>query len=493
MTTPEVHDWQMFVDGAARPAASGATYITTDPYTGAAWARVPDGDASDVDAAVTAAQAAMDGPWGAMQGTERARLLRRLAELITRDADRLADLESRDNGKLLREMSGQLKALPEWYHFFAGHADKLGGEVIPTGRSNYLCYTQREPVGVVGAIVPWNSPLLLLTWKAAPALAVGCTLVVKPSDYTPVSTLAFADLVREAGFPPGVFNVVTGRGAEVGKALSSHPGISKIAFTGSTEVGREVAVAAARNLNGALLELGGKSAQIVFADADLELAANGVIAGIFAATGQTCIAGSRILVQAEVHDELVDRVVERARRIKMGDPRDPATEMGPVSNAAQFDRILAFLASAEKEGATIAYGGRAAPDLGGLFVEPTVLTGTRPGMRVVEEEIFGPVAAFMPFTDEAEAVKLANDSDFGLAGAVWTQNVQKAHRVAAKIQAGSVWINAYRTVAPGAPFGGYKSSGLGRENGLATMLEYTETKTVWVELTGVPRDPFTLG
>ncbi|WP_431236227.1 aldehyde dehydrogenase (plasmid) [Mycolicibacterium psychrotolerans] len=493
MTAPEVHDWQMFIDGAARPATSGATYISTDPYTGADWARVPDGDASDVDAAVTAAQAALDGRWGAMQGTERARLLRRLAELIARDAERLADLESRDNGKLLREMAGQLKALPEWYYFFAGHADKLGGEVIPTGKSNYLCYTQHEPVGVVGAIVPWNSPLLLLAWKAAPALAVGCTLVVKPSDYTPVSTLAFAELVREAGFPPGVFNVVTGQGPAVGQALSSHPGIGKIAFTGSTQVGRQVAIAAARNLNGALLELGGKSAQIVFADADLALAANGVIAGIFAATGQTCIAGSRILVQADVHDELVDRVVERARRIKMGDPRDPATEMGPVSNAAQFDRILSYIASARDDGATVAHGGRAAPDLGGLFVEPTVLTGTRPGMRVVDEEIFGPVAAFMPFTDEAEAVKLANDSDFGLAGAVWTQNVQKAHRVAAKIKAGSVWINAYRTVAPGAPFGGYKSSGLGRENGLATMLEYTETKTVWVELTGVPRDPFTLG
>jgi (Z)-2-((N-methylformamido)methylene)-5-hydroxybutyrolactone dehydrogenase len=493
MTDTQIRDWRLPAGDAARPANSGATYLSTDPYTGRPWARVPDCDTSDVDDAVAAAEAAFAGGWATTQGSERARLMRRLAELIARDAAELADLESRDNGKLLREMLAQLRALPEWYYYFAGCADKLGGEVVPTGRSNYLCYTQYEPVGVVGAIVPWNSPLLLMTWKVAPALAAGCTLVVKPSDYTPVSTLAFARLVREAGFPDGVFNVVTGNGPAVGKALAAHGGVAKIAFTGSTAVGRQVAVAAAGNLRSSLLELGGKSPQVVFADADLDVAANGIISGIFAATGQTCMAGSRVLVQREVHDEVVARVTARARDIRLGDPRHPSTEMGPVSNQGQFDKIMSFLASAEKDGAAIACGGRARQDLGGLFIEPTVLTGTRPGMRVVEEEIFGPVASFMSFGDEDEAVALANDSEFGLAAGVWTQNVHRAHRVARRLRAGSVWVNAYRTAAPGVPFGGYKSSGIGRENGAASVLEYTETKSVWVELTGQSRDPFVLG
>ncbi|QUQ64711.1 aldehyde dehydrogenase [Kutzneria sp. CA-103260] len=489
-TTPLELD--LYVNGERRPANSGARYESRDPYRDEVWATAPDGDASDVDDAVAAARAALDGPWGATTGSDRARLLRRLADLIERDADRLADLESRDNGKLVREMAGQARVLVSWYHYFAGVAETMAGEVVPAGRNDFLVYTRHEPVGVVGAIVPWNSPLLLMTWKVAPALAAGCTLVVKPSDHTPVATLVFADLVQEAGFPPGVFNVVTGNGPAVGQALAGHPGVDKVAFTGSTGVGREVATAAARNLNGALLELGGKSAQVIFADADLDAATNGVIAGVFAATGQTCMAGSRVLVHRSVHDELVKRVVHRAETIKLGDPREADTEMGPVANRVQYEKVLGFLTSATADCATVACGGRPA-GLGGLFVEPTVLTDTRPGMRVVDEEVFGPVVCVLPFDDEDDAVKLANETPFGLAGSVWTKDVHRAHRVAGRLKAGTVWINAYRAVAPGVPFGGYKISGIGRENGTDAVREYTETKAVWVELTGNTRDPFKLG
>lgn len=489
----ELRQFRMLIGGKAVGAASGATFESHNPYTGQPWALVPDGGPADVDAAVAAARAALNGEWGSMTGFERAALLRRLGDLVAANADWLARLEVNDSGKLYREMIGQLNGLGGWYQYFAGLADKIEGRQIPSPNPNYLIYTRREPVGVVAAITPWNSPLLLMTWKVAPALAAGCTVVIKPSEHAPVSTLGFAELIEQAGFPAGVVNVVTGLSRETGAALAAHPGVDKVAFTGSTATGRAVARAAAENINKVTLELGGKSPQVVFADADLAAAANGIVAGVFAATGQTCMAGSRLIVHQDVHDELVRLVAQRAARIKLGDPNGTDTEMGPVANGPQYQKVLGYLEKAKAEGATIAYGGVADTELGGLFVKPTVLTGITPESTVYKEEVFGPVLAALTFTDEDEAIKLANDTPYGLAGAVWTKDVHRAHRVAARIKAGSVWINAYRVVAPSVPFGGFKHSGLGRENGIHAIDEYLEEKAIWVELTGGTRDPFTLG
>jgi acyl-CoA reductase-like NAD-dependent aldehyde dehydrogenase len=485
----QLESFDLFIDGRCVPAISGKTFATIDPYTRQAWANVPDADSNDIDLAVAAARRALSGPWGTMSGFARAKLIRRLGELIAANAEPLARMEVRDSGKLYREMIFQLRYLPEWFNYYAGLADKLEGRTIPTDKSNFFVYTRRLPVGVVAAITPWNAPMMLMAMKLAPALSAGCTFVLKPSEHAPASTLAFAKLVEEAGIPAGVFNVVTGLDRGLGAHLASHPGVNKVVFTGSTATGRLVAQAAASQLNGVILELGGKSPQVVFEDADIAAAANGVIAGIFAAVGQTCMAGSRLIAHRSIVDDLVKRIVERAQTIRLGDPQDEATEMGPMSNLPQYLRVCEFLKSAKEEGATVATGGVDEPS-NGWFIKPTVLTGLTPNMRVVKEEIFGPVLCVLPFDTEDEAIAMANDTEYGLAGSVWTQNIQRAHRVSDKLRAGTVWVNSYRAVSPSVPFGGFGSSGVGRENGIESILDFMETKAVWVELSGATRDPF---
>ncbi|MFF1398827.1 aldehyde dehydrogenase [Streptomyces sp. NPDC058287] len=490
-------EYSMLIDGEWLEAADGARYDSINPYTGKVWARIPAGRPGDVERAVRAARNALDhGAWGRLNGVERAALMRRLAALVEANAPALAAVETTDNGKLLRETRFQAEALAGWLYYYAGLADKIHGRTIPSDKPGFLVYTRREPVGVVGAITPWNSPLLLLMWKLAPALAAGCPLVVKPADQTSASTLELGRLFAEAGFPPGVFNVVTGVGAECGKALVRSPGVDKIAFTGSTAAGIDVMKGAADNLTQVSLELGGKSPNIVFADADLDAVQNGVIAGIFAASGQTCIAGSRLFVHESVAEALVERLVERARSIVIGDPMAAATEMGPVALTSQLDSILGYIETGRSEGATLVTGGaRPSPqEVGdGYFVQPTIFTGVRNDMRIAREEIFGPVLSVLTFKDEDDVIAQANDSDFGLAAGIWTNDIRRAHRVADALRVGTVWVNSYRAVSFTSPFGGYKMSGLGRENGVDALDEYLETKTVWVELAGQSRDPFRMG
>jgi (Z)-2-((N-methylformamido)methylene)-5-hydroxybutyrolactone dehydrogenase len=470
-----------YIGGAWSAPSSGEHFESLNPASLEVLYTAARGNAEDVDRAVTAARRAFeDARWRDLSQTGRGRLLRRLAELIGENAEELARLESRDNGKLLREMRGQMAGLPEYYHYYAGLADKIHGDVVPTSDRRMLNYTMREPLGVVGAITPWNSPLTLTTSKLAPALCVGNTVVLKPSEHTSASVLRLVELVEEAGFPPGVVNVVTGFGAEAGQALVDHPQLAKISFTGSTGTGARIAAATAQRFIGSTLELGGKSPNIIFDDANVGNAAMGVIAGIFAAAGQTCIAGSRVFAQKPIYDELLERVTERARTIRIGDPLDDASELGPLAFEDQRNKVAAYVELGRSEGATVLTGGRPPADLTGYFYEPTVLTDVHNDMRVVREEIFGPVVAVMPFEDEAEVLRLANDTEFGLAAGVWTTNLARAHRMAARLEAGTVWVNTYRAMSPMSPRQGFKNSGVGVEHGTETIKEYTRLKSVWV-------------
>jgi aldehyde dehydrogenase (NAD+) len=477
--------YQTYIDGKWVDAASGKVFPTYDPYTGEAWANIPECDARDVEGAVEAAYRAFEtGPWPQMTPTARGKALRRIASLIEKHAEHLAETEVRDNGKLISEMLAQTKYLPEWFYYYGGLADKIQGAVVPVDRADHFNYILREPIGVCGFITPWNSPLMLTGWKLAPALAAGCTVVIKPSEYTSASILEFMRLViQEADIPPGVVNVVTGYGAVAGEPLVTHPKVAKIAFTGGTSTGARVNELAAKTFKKVSLELGGKSPNIVFDDCVLDDAVSGAISGIFAATGQTCIAGSRLLVQETIHDAFVEKLVAMAGQAKLGDPALFETQVGPVTTPPQYQKVLSYIDIAKGEGATCVLGGGAAgkEDGGGTyFVKPTIFTGVDNKMRIAQEEVFGPVLSVIKFKDEEDAVRIANDIAYGLGAGVWTQSVRRAHTMARRIKAGTVWVNTYRAVSFTMPFGGYKASGLGRENGIETIDGYLQSKSVWI-------------
>jgi aldehyde dehydrogenase (NAD+) len=484
----------MYIDGKYVDSASGKWFDSYNPYTGEPWAQIAQGTAEDADRAVRAAHKAFtEGPWPQLSASQRGLLLHKLGELVARDARKLAETEVRDNGKLIAEMQGQLNYLPQWYYYFGGLADKIQGAVIPLDKKGFFNFTRHEPLGVVGAITPWNSPLLLAAWKLAPALAAGNTVVIKPSEFTSASTLEFVKLFEEAGFPPGVVNVVTGFGKDVGTPLVEHPLVKKIAFTGSDATGRAINELAAKTFKRVSLELGGKSPNIVFADAKIEDAVNGAVSGIFAATGQTCIAGSRLLLQESIHDAFMEKLLALAKTARMGDPMSLDTQVGPVTTRPQYEKVLGYIDIAKKEGAKLLLGGGAAtrPECGkGWFVEPTVFAGVNNKMRIAQEEVFGPVLSVIKFKDEEEALAIANDVRFGLGSGVWTSDIGRAIRMSERIQAGTVWVNTYRAVSYLSPFGGYKDSGLGRENGMDAMREYLQVKSVWINTGAVTGNPF---
>ncbi len=475
----------VFIGGQWRAPSSGETYATINPATEEESARVAKGDERDIDLAVQAARRAFDqGPWPKMTAAERARVLWKLGDLIMANLDEMARLESINTGKTLFD-SGKVE-LPfaaEVFRYYAGWTTKIHGETLNL-REGAFTFTLRQPLGVVGAIVPWNFPFLLASWKIAPALAAGNTVVLKPASLTPLTALRFAELTAEAGLPEGVFNVVPGPGGKVGMALVRHPGVDKIAFTGSTEVGKSIMREAAGTLKRVSLELGGKSPNIVFADADLEAAGRGALNGIFYNKGEVCAAGSRLLVEERVHDEFVEKLVERAKGLRVGDPLDKATRMGPVVSKQQLETVMSYIEAGKREGARLAAGGERAPvgNGRGYFLQPTIFTGVSGSMKIAREEIFGPVLSVIPFKSVEEGIARGNETFYGLAAAVWTRDVAKALRAARAIRAGTVWVNAYNLYDAALPFGGFKESGFGRELGQAGMDLYTEVKSVWVDL-----------
>lgn len=483
--------FQLYIDGAF--CDGEASFESLDPATGTAWAQMPEAREAEVDRAVGSAHKALyDGPWSKMTATQRGKLLYKLADLVAANASRLAELETRDTGKIIRETSAQIAYVAEYYRYYAGIADKIEGSYLPIDKPDMEVWLRREPVGVVAMVVPWNSQLFLSAVKVGPALAAGCTLVLKASEDGPAPLLEFARLVHEAGFPPGVVNVITGFGPSCGAALGRHPRIAHVAFTGGPETARHVVRNSAENLASTSLELGGKSPFIVFADADLESAANAQVAGIFAATGQSCVAGSRLIVERSVKDRFIAILKRKAEAVRIGSPLDMATEVGPLATARQRQHISALVERSSTAGARIVTGGRM-PEGEGFYYPPTILDCDGVDSPSLVEEFFGPVLSVVSFETEEEALRLANDTVYGLASGVFTQNLTRAHRLMKGIRAGVVWVNTYRAVSPIAPFGGFGLSGHGREGGLAAALDYTRTKTVWLRTSDDPiPDPFVM-
>ncbi|SAL01835.1 aldehyde dehydrogenase [Caballeronia calidae] len=492
-----MNDYQHWINGASVPPAKGEWLETFDPYEGKPWARIARGTSDDVDLAVSAARHAMyEGPWSRMTATQRGQVLRRIGDLLAdpRHAQRLAEIETRDNGKILAEMQGQLKYLPEHWYYFAGLADKIEGAVLPIDKPDMLAMTYKEPVGVVAALTSWNTPLTFFAAKCAPALAAGCAVVLKPSEFASVSSLELAALTKEAGLPDGVINVVTGTGQEIGPALVEHRDVAMIAFTGSDKTGANIYQAAARSLKRVAMELGGKSPNIVFEDADLDAACIGVVSGIFAAAGQMCTAGSRLLVQNSIREAFTDRLLSIAKDLKLGDPKRADTNIGPIATKPQYEKVLHYIELAKQEGARCILGGNPAsgPRLnGGQFVEPTIFTDVSNKMRIAQEEVFGPILSIIGFETEKDAIEIGNDVIYGLAAGVWTRDIGRAVRMSKAIHSGLVWVNTYRAYSVIAPIGGMKQSGLGREYGIDAVREYLETKTVMISTAaGAPSNPF---
>jgi aldehyde dehydrogenase (NAD+) len=476
---------KLLVGGKWLDAKSGKTFPTVNPTTSEPITQIAEADAIDVDLAVQAARKAYEsGPWPKMSGADRSRLLWRIAELIRKHADELAELETVDAGKPISDNKNiDVPLVAEAFEYYAGWTTKVHGQTLPV-KFDALCYTLREPVGVVGMITPWNFPMLLASYKLAPALAMGCTMILKPASETPLTALKLGEIFLEAGVPEGVVNVITGKGSVAGMALVRHPGVDKIAFTGSTEVGQQIMREAAASMKRLTLELGGKSPNIVFADAEVDAAVRGAINGIFYNAGEICTAGSRLLVERKAKAEFVEKLIGRAQKMTQGDPLDPKTRIGPQVSENQMRNVLSYVEKGRKEGAKLAYGGERAggPSGKGFFVQPTVFDDVRNDMAIAREEIFGPVASVIPFDDFDEVIRLGNDNVYGLAAGVWTRDVKKAHRAARALKAGTVWVNMYNFYDPVAPFGGYKMSGFGRELGEKALDAYTETKTVWVDL-----------
>ena len=490
--THSVRDFGLWIGGEEVASLGEARIPVLNPTTGEQWSSLVDATREDVDRAVSDAADAFAGPWSSSSSLRSTALLA-LADLLEQRAEELAQLDVQDNGKIIRETLGQIRGVARWYRYYAGLADKIEGATMPSERASAVNYTVREPLGVIACITAWNSPLLLVAVKLAPALAAGNTAVLKPSEYASSSTLAFGRLCCEAGMPPGVVNIVTGRGAVVGGSLIQHPLVEYVSFTGSSATGATIASAAGAHIKDVTLELGGKSPNIIFEDADFDAAIVGVLGGIFAAAGQSCVAGSRVLIHRPVYEDVLERLRARAETIVVGDPLDPDTEMGPIANAAQLEKVERYVRLALDGGAQLVTGGRRLEGVGngkGYYYAPTIFANVDNQSRLAQEEVFGPVMAVMPFDDDDEAVALANGTAYGLASGVWTSDLARGHRMTKRLQSGSVFVNTYRSMAPNMPVGGYKQSGIGRENGMDAVLDFTRVKSVWIETEPVLADPF---